>query len=82
MKLDLDPELIRTSLTLWREAVDMTIPVHDEFKMHFMERRGPLLEGFAKTAAGLRLALRSCTAEGEDAAALQALFVDVEAFKK
>lgn len=46
MKLELDPDWLRTSMTMWRDAVDMKIPVHDNFKVHFIERRGSLLEGF------------------------------------
>lgn len=82
MKLELDPEWLRTSMSMWRDAVDMKIPIHDSFKVHFLEKRGTLLEGFVKTATSWMTVLRACKAEGEDQAALESLMADVEAFKK
>lgn len=35
-------------MTMWRDAVDMKIPVHDNFKIHFIEKRAALLENFTK----------------------------------
>jgi primosomal protein N'' len=82
MKLELDPEWLRTSMTMWRDAVDLKIPIHDSFKVHFLEKRGTLLEGFVKTANSWMTVLRACKAEGEDQAALESLMAEVEAFKK
>lgn len=82
MKLDLDPEQLRTSMDLWRGAVDMKIPVHDNFKVHFIERREALLEGFVRTSQSFLMVLGACKAEGSDLVELDALKVDVKNFKK
>ena len=37
-----------TSMDMWRDVVDMKIPVHDNFKIHFIEQRASLLENFDK----------------------------------
>lgn len=82
MKLDLDAEWLRTSMSLWRDAIDLKIPVHDDFKVNFMERRVPLLDGFIKTGSAFLIVLRACKAEGDDLVELDALKADVENFKK
>ena len=35
-------------MDMWRDVVDMKIPVHDNFKIHFIEQRASLLENFDK----------------------------------
>lgn len=82
MKVNLDPDWLRTSMGMWRDAVDMKIPIHDNFKVHFIERRSELLSGFVKTAEAWSMVLRACSAEGEDLMALQSLKADVDAFKR
>lgn len=82
MKIELNPEWLRTSMSMWRDAVDMNIPIHDSFKVHFLEKRGAILDGFVKTATSWSMILRTCKADGEDQAALESLLADVEAFKK
>lgn len=68
MKIELDPEFLRTSMDLWRQAVDMEIPIHDSLRMHFFSRRGELLAGFVKTAGQWSMVLNACKATGEDTA--------------
>lgn len=82
MKLELDPAFLRTSMELWRDAVDMKIPVHDTFKVHFLERRGQLLQGFSRTGANWLMVLDACKAEGDDLAELAALKAQVKDFKQ
>ena len=82
MKVDLDPEFLRTSMTLWRDAVDMKMPVHDDFKIHFMQNRAKLLDGFAKTATSWSMVLNACKQEAPEAESLEKLKADVQAFKK
>lgn len=82
MKLDLDPEWLRTSMNMWRDTVDMKIPIHDDFKIHFIEKRAVLLENFTKTGTSWMMVLRACKAAGRDLVELDALKADVEAFKK
>ena len=82
MKVDLDSDWLRTSMEMWRDAIDMRIPVHDKFKVHFIEQRSQLLEGFVKTATSWSMVLRACKADGHDLEALQSLNTDVDAFKQ
>ncbi len=82
MKVELDPEFLRTSMTLWRDAVDMKIPVHDDFKIHFMENRAKILDGFVNTATSWSLVLNACKQVAPEAESLDQLKADVQAFKK
>jgi hypothetical protein len=68
--------------TLWRDAVDMKIPLKDEFKIHFMNRRQSILQKMTSTASAWSTLLRGCQAEGEDKAQLEKLQADVAAFQK
>lgn len=82
MKLELNLDWLCTSMELWRDAVDMKIPVHDNLKVHFLERRGQLLQGFSRTGADWLMVLNACEAEGDDLAALEVLKAQVQEFKQ
>lgn len=82
MKLDFDPERLRISMRMWRDATDLKVPVHDNFKIHFIESRASLLEGFVKIGNAFSTILRACTAEGQDLVELDAINADVEEFKQ
>jgi len=62
MHIDLDPEELRSSMTLWRDSVDLKIPMLDEFKVHFMNRRQSILTNFVNTSNAWLILLRSCKA--------------------
>ena len=82
MKVELDPELLRTSMTLWREAVDFKTPIHDDFKVHFMQNRQTILTGFVKTATSWSMVLNACKQDEPGPESLELLKADVQAFKK
>ena len=50
MQVDLQIEGIQETMSMWREALDMQIPLRDEFKIHFMVRRQAILKNFAQVA--------------------------------
>ena len=81
MKLELDQESVRTMLQMWRKAVDLEIPLASDIRIHFLARRGQLLDGFVKLAGNWLMLLRHCKATGEDLVALDALETEVEEFK-
>jgi hypothetical protein len=56
---EFDPGYIRSSMELWKAALDMKIPVHDSFKIHFMENRRTLLEGYVKTGNAWLMMIRA-----------------------
>jgi hypothetical protein len=79
--VDFDPDVLRASMDLWRKATDMEIPLADQFKIHLMERRRALLEGFVKTGAAWTMILRDMKAtDGADE--LERLREDVRSFDK
>lgn len=82
MKLDFDPEGLRVCMRLWRDTTDLKVPVHDNFKIHFIESRASLLEGFVKIGNAFTTILRACKAEGQDLVELDAIKADVDEFKK
>lgn len=60
----------------------MKIPIHDDFKIHFMERRSELLKGFVDTARSWRMVFLCCSPSTKaDQADLDALTAEVAAFK-
>lgn len=71
--------MIRASMKLWRDSIDMKIPVADEFKIHFMQNRQPILEGFVKPGTAWMTMLRDMTSTG-DAEALLEFWSEVEEF--
>lgn len=77
--VELDPSFIRVSMDMWRNATDMKIPLHDAFKIHFMERRKSLLEGFEKTGKAWLAMLRAMKSTS-NASELVALRADIEEF--
>lgn len=75
-----DPAGARASMDLWRDATDMKIPVADEFKIHFMQNRRPLLTGFERTGKAWRMILADMSAGGADGEELAQLRFDVDRF--
>jgi hypothetical protein len=51
-----DPDAILASIELWRQSIDLKIAMKDEFKLHFIENRRPILENYGR-AAGLWMSL-------------------------
>lgn len=82
MKIDLDPEELKVSMDMWRQAIDLKIPLAHEVRIHFFSRRGQLLDGFVKIADNWLMVLRCCKATGEDVIALDDLEEEINNFKK
>lgn len=82
MNLTLDPEGLRTSMEMWRKALDMEIPLRPDLRIHFFNRRGSLLDGFSQVAKNWLTLLHGCDAEGEDKVELLALRTEIKAFKE
>lgn len=80
-QVTLDPAFLQESMRLWREATDMQLPLHDEFKLHFMQNRRPILANHAKTARDWAMILRAMSsATMAEEGMLNALLAEVEAF--
>lgn len=67
-------------MDLWRKALDMKIPVHDEFKIHFIEKRGTLLNNFERTSRVWKNMLGSMSALPGSEAELASLIAAVDDF--
>jgi hypothetical protein len=59
--VEFDPDYIFASMQLWRESIDLTIPMKDEFKIHMMRNRRPILENFVRAAGGWLSTLKAMT---------------------
>lgn len=81
--LRMDPSYILMCMKMWRDAVDMKIPLHDNFKVQFMAERRGLLDGFEKTAHAWEMLLGagSMLASEADQVRLDELRAKVEEFK-
>jgi len=73
VKLDFDPGWAIVSLDMWRDTVDMKIPVHDDFKVHFMQQRMPILTNLKAVVGGWKSVLNKCKPAAEDEAEFQEL---------
>lgn len=82
MKIDFDPNSILASIDLWRSATDMTIPVHDEFKLHFIQNRGSILKNFERTTKSWTMLLRGMTPLPESQQEFDRLLAAVEEFRE
>ncbi len=80
MRLDIDPDHLRICMRLWRDSIDLQIPMRDDFKLHFIERRGELLGGFEKTAAAWLMALRRAAPDADGKADFETLISEIENF--
>ena len=84
IKVGFDPSYILMCMKMWRDALDMKIPLHDDFKVHFMANRRTLLEGYEKTghAWGMLLGEGSMLAEDHDQLRLVEILAKVKEFKE
>jgi hypothetical protein len=72
---------MRESLSLWRQATDMQIPMHDEFKLHFMQNRQKILANHANTARSWSMLLRAMKpSTPSEQTGLDAILTQVEEF--
>lgn len=51
MNVIIDRERITVMLKLWRDGVDLRIPMADEFKLHFISQRKVILQNFEHVAS-------------------------------
>ncbi|QRF63405.1 hypothetical protein [Variovorax paradoxus] len=75
-----DPEAIVTMMKLWRDAVDLRIPLRTDMQPHFLERRKHMLYNFESQGRAWRLLLQSFSAEGSDVDGLDQLRRQVDDF--
>ena len=81
MNIQFDAAHIRDCMSLWRESVDMKIPMKDEFKVHFMARRGDILRNFAATGKSWLMMLHNAKAGEGDTADFDALVEEIKTFE-
>ena len=81
MQIDLDPDALRSSMTMWRDSVDLKLPMLDEFKVHFMNRRQSILGNFVNTSNAWLMLLRSCKATDGGQNALAGIVSEVKDFQ-
>jgi len=77
--VEFDPGFMRVSMEMWQKATDMKIPLHDDFKIHFMENRRALLAGFIKTGQAWMAVLQAMNSTSK-ADELDAVRAEVKAF--
>jgi hypothetical protein len=51
MNVLIDRERITVMLKLWRDGVDLRIPMADEFKLHFISQRKVILQNFEQVTS-------------------------------
>jgi len=58
-------EAMKMDIALWRDALDMKMPMKDEFKVHMMKQRKPILENYAHTARAWHMLLGNMRENGD-----------------
>lgn len=81
MKLDIDPSYLLTCMRLWRESIDLKIPMKDEFKLHMMQQRETILTNFESTASAWLMVLRRAAPDPDSKADFNSLIHEIEAFE-
>lgn len=81
MKIDLDASFADTCIELWRNSVDLKMPMADEFKTHFMEQRGTILRNFEQTASAWLMLLGRAVPAAADKADFDAFVETIKAFR-
>lgn len=69
-------------MDLWRQAVDMEIPINEKQRLQLFSQRGEMIGNFVRTSSGWLMLLRGCKATDADHAELDELKIDVQAFKE
>lgn len=44
IRVTIDPENLRSCKALWKDSVDVKIPMKDDFKLHFIAKRREITE--------------------------------------
>ena len=81
MLINLNPDSLRMCMQMWRDALDMKIPVHDTLKVHMITRRREILGNYIGAATHWGMLLRECTADGQDQQDLETFRNEVAQFR-
>ena len=82
MQVEFNPDMLRTHLELWKNMLDMRVPVRDEFKIHFMEQRHVILENYRSAAISWSTMLSSMAPMPGHEEDFVLLWSEVKCFKK
>jgi hypothetical protein len=81
MNLNLDAQWLRTSMDLWREVVEMKLPIRDDLKVHLMSRRASTLANFIEVGKAWKTVLGSCKpTTPQDQVEYEVLMAEVDEF--
>ena len=67
-------------MRMWRETTDMKVPLHDDFKVHFMQNRGQILGNFERTASAWQMMLGAMKPASEDKEQFESIVASVNEF--
>lgn len=82
MQVELDPDMLRAHMELWKNMLDMKVPVRDEFKIHFMEQRHGILENYRSAGIYWSTLLSSMAPLPGHEEDFSLLWSEVKCFKK
>ena len=80
MRVNLDPEGLRTSMQLWRDAVDLKMELAPSIRSHMMVKRRQILSNYALVARHWLTLLTYCVPDPGEESQLQSLRKDIEDF--
>ncbi len=82
MNISFDPEIIRVSMSLWRDSLSNAIPMATEFQLHFITERPHILRNFEASASAWLMLLRRAEPAPAEKEAHDLLIGDIEAFQR
>ncbi|MYM70512.1 hypothetical protein GTP45_27420 [Pseudoduganella sp. FT55W] len=66
MAISIKPEELAVMIQTNRDILDMKVPMRDDLKIHFMERRRAILQNFRSQALGMTTVLQAIHDDGSD----------------
>lgn len=46
MQVEFNPDMLRTRMEIWKNVLDMQVPIRDDLKIHLMGQRQAILENY------------------------------------
>ncbi|WP_454739631.1 hypothetical protein [Cupriavidus necator] len=80
MQVELFADQVVEMMDIYRDTIDLKVPIKDEFKVHFMQRRRDILTNFSHNGKAWSLLLQ-CMKPSEDPAEFDALTMQVKEFR-
>ncbi len=81
MNIAISAENLQVCMRLWRESLDMSIPMAPEFRLHFIQDRPTILRNYQQASTAWLMLLRGAEPVLDDRDEFAQLIENIEAFQ-